>query len=271
MRLREKLQALRRYSVDRVLCVNFNARFAALEPEAFIRQVLIEGLGVRYLVVGDDFRFGHRRRGDFAMLQAAGREHGFQVVNLHSLPLTARAFPARAFARRWRRPTWRRPRNSWAGRFGCAGRVAHGDKLGRTSACPRPISICTGGTRRSRGIYAVELFGLPAEPLAGVASIGTRPTVNSRDGGGRAASGTATDGGTRTLTFEVHLRSILTGTSMGSTYMLTFCTSCGTSKVSNRLMNLKRTFSRTSAMPALFPDSIIRQRCRGDRNKDRTG
>ena len=188
MRLREKLQALRRYSVDRVLCVNFDARFAALEPEAFIRQVLIEGLGVRTLVVGDDFRFGHRRRGDFAMLQAAGREHGFQVVNMHSLTIDGvrvsstrvRAALAAADLAQAEKLLGRPVR--------LCGRVAHGDKLGRTLGVPTANIHLHRQNTPFKGIYVVEMFGLPAEPLAGVASIGTRPTV----------------GGTRTL-LEVHL------------------------------------------------------------------
>lgn len=188
MRLREKLQALRRYSVDRVLCVNFDARFAALEPEAFIRQVLIEGLGVRTLVVGDDFRFGHRRRGDFAMLQAAGREHGFQVVNMHSLAIDGvrvsstriRAALAAADLAQAGKLLGRPVR--------LCGRVAHGDKLGRTLGVPTANIHLHRRNTPFKGIYTVEMFGLPAEPLAGVASIGTRPTV----------------GGTRTL-LEVHL------------------------------------------------------------------
>jgi riboflavin kinase/FMN adenylyltransferase len=84
MRLREKLQALRRYSVKRVLLCRFDARFAALTAEDFIDRILVGGLGVCYLVVGDDFRFGAGRRGDLALLEQAGARHGFQVVNMHT-------------------------------------------------------------------------------------------------------------------------------------------------------------------------------------------
>ena len=188
MRLREKLQALRRYSVDRVLCVNFDARFAALEPEAFIRQVLIEGLGVRYLVVGDDFRFGHRRRGDFAMLQAAGREHGFQVVNLHSLAIDGARVSSTRVRAALAAADLAQAEKLLGRPVRLCGRVAHGDKLGRTLGVPTANIHLHRQNTPFKGIYVVELFGLPAEPLAGVASIGTRPTV----------------GGTRTL-LEVHL------------------------------------------------------------------
>ena len=204
MRLREKLQALRRYSVDRVLCVNFDARFAALEPEVFIQRVLIEGLGVRYLVVGDDFRFGHWRRGDFTMLQAAGREHGFQVVNLHSLTVDGERVSSTRIRTALAAADLALAEKLLGRPVRLCGRVAHGDKLGRTLGVPTANIHLHRQNTPFQGIYVVEMFGLPAEPLAGVASIGTRPTINSRDGGGRAASGTAADGGTRTL-LEVHL------------------------------------------------------------------
>ena len=188
MRLREKFQALRRYSVDRVLCVNFDARFAALEPEAFIRQVLIEGLGVRALVVGDDFRFGHRRRGDFAMLQAAGREHGFQVVNMHSLAIDGARVSSTRIRTALAAADLAQAEKLLGRPVRLCGRVAHGDKLGRTLGVPTANIHLHRQNTPLKGIYVVELFGLPVEPLAGVASIGTRPTV----------------GGTRIL-LEVHL------------------------------------------------------------------
>ncbi len=187
-RLREKLQALRRYSVDRTLCVRFDAPFAAMTPEDFIRRVLVEGLGVQYLVVGDDFRFGHRRRGDFAMLQAAGREYGFQVVNLHSLTIDG----ARVSSTRIRAALAAgdlATAEKLLGRpYRMCGRVAHGDKRGRTLGVPTANIHLHRHNTPLKGVYAVEVFGLPAEPLAGVANIGNRPTV----------------AGTRTL-LEVHL------------------------------------------------------------------
>ncbi len=188
MRLREKLQAMRRYAVDRVLCVRFDEAFAALEPEAFIRQVLVEGLGVKYLVVGDDFRFGHARRGDFAMLQAAGREHGFQVVNMHSLTIDGERVSSTRVRAALAAADLALAEKLLGRPYRMCGRVAHGDKIGRTLGVPTANIHLHRHSTPLRGVYAVEVFGLPDEPLAGVANIGTRPTV----------------GGTRTL-LEVHV------------------------------------------------------------------
>ncbi len=188
MRLREKLQALRRYAVDRVLCVRFDQAFADLEPEAFIRQVLVEGLGVKYLVVGDDFRFGHARRGDFAMLQAAGREHGFQVVNMHSLTIDGERVSSTRVRAALAAADLTLAEKLLGRPYRMCGRVAHGDKIGRTLGVPTANIHLHRHSTPLKGVYAVEVFGLPDEPLAGVANIGTRPTV----------------GGTRTL-LEVHV------------------------------------------------------------------
>ncbi len=78
-RFREKLQMLRRYGVDRVLSLGFDQALSQMSAEAFIDRLLVNGLNVSYLVVGNDFRFGHRRQGDIVMLQAAGEKHGWRT------------------------------------------------------------------------------------------------------------------------------------------------------------------------------------------------
>jgi riboflavin kinase/FMN adenylyltransferase len=188
MRLREKLQALRRYAVDRALCVRFDKAFAGLEPEDFIRRVLVEGMGIKYLVVGDDFRFGHQRRGDFTMLQAAGREHGFQVVNMHSFTIDGERVSSTRVRAALAAADLMLAEKLLGRPYRMCGRVAHGDKLGRTLGVPTANIHLHRHNTPLRGVYVVEVFGLPDEPVAGVANIGTRPTV----------------GGTRTL-LEVHL------------------------------------------------------------------
>ena len=187
-RLREKLQALRRYSVDRVLCLRFDAEFAAMEPEEFIQRLIVDGLQVRYLVVGDDFRFGRRRHGDFDMLAAAGRQHGFQVVNMHTVAVDGARVSSTRIRAALAAGDLTMAEKLLGRPYRMCGRVAHGDKLGRTLGFPTANIYLHRKVTPIRGIFAVEVFGLKTEPLAGAANIGTRPTV----------------GGTRTL-LEVHL------------------------------------------------------------------
>ncbi|MHB8455668.1 MAG: bifunctional riboflavin kinase/FAD synthetase [Acidiferrobacterales bacterium] len=188
MRLRDKLIALRRYSVDRVLCLKFGTQLAAMTAEDFIEKVLIEGLGVQFLVVGDDFRFGKGRSGDYSMLQASGAEHGFAVAPMHTFSVDG----ARVSSTRVRAALGAGDLAQAAqllGRsFRMSGRVAHGDKRGRTIGIPTANIHLHRKVTPVRGVFVVEVFGLEGEPLAGVANVGTRPTVD----------------GTRTL-LEVHL------------------------------------------------------------------
>lgn len=177
-RLREKLQALRRFGVERVLCLRFNEALAAMTAGEFIQRILIDGLGVRYLVVGDDFRFGRGRKGDFAALQRAGGEHGFSVVPM----LTFNIDDARVSSTRVRTAL---AAGDLAGAekllgrpYRMSGRVAHGDKLGRTLGIPTANLYLHRKATPVRGVYVVEVFGLDREPLRGVANVGTRPTVN---------------------------------------------------------------------------------------------
>ena len=176
-RLREKVQALRRYSVDRVLVLRFNAKFAGQAPQTFIDRVLVNGLGVRYLVVGDDFRFGKQRAGDFDMLCTAGREHGFDVVNMHTFGLDGE----RVSSTRVREALGAGDLNAAEKLLGrpyrMSGRVAHGDEKGRTIGFPTANIHLHRKATPLRGVFAVELYGVHGEPLPGVANLGTRPTV----------------------------------------------------------------------------------------------
>jgi riboflavin kinase/FMN adenylyltransferase len=187
-RLREKLQALRRYAVDRVLVLRFDARLADMEAEEFIDRILIAGLGVRYLVVGDDFRFGHRRAGDFAMLQRAGDAHGFQVVNLHTFSIDGERVSSTRIRDALADGDLAAAEKLLGRPYRMSGRVARGDQRGRTIGFPTANLHLHRKKVPLSGVFAVELFGLEREPVQGVANVGTRPTVD----------------GTRTL-LEVHL------------------------------------------------------------------
>ena len=187
-RLREKLQALKRYSVDRVLCIRFDQRFAQMDAGSFIQDVLIGGLGIRYLVVGDDFRFGKGRKGDFAMLQRAGDEHGFQVVSLHTINIDGERVSSTRVRSALEAGDLEGAEKLLGRPYRMCGRVAHGDKIGRTIGIPTANVFLHRKRSPLHGIFVVEVFGLEQEPMMGAASIGTRPTI----------------GGTSTL-LEIHL------------------------------------------------------------------
>jgi riboflavin kinase/FMN adenylyltransferase len=178
MRLREKLLALEAQGVDRVLCLKFDRRLAHLPARTFIQDLLVNKLGVRFLVVGDDFRFGRGREGDFALLCQAGVAHGFEVANTHSYILDGERVSSTRI-----RNALAQGRLELAARllgrpYAMCGRVAHGDRRGRTLGFPTAnIHLHRRKTPLS-GVYAVALHGIEDHFLAGVANVGWRPTVN---------------------------------------------------------------------------------------------
>ncbi len=176
-RLREKVQALRRYAVDRLLVLRFDAHFAAQAPQTFIDRVLVDGLGVRYLVIGDDFRFGRQRAGDFTMLRRAGREHGFDVVNMHTFRLDSERISSTRVRTALGVGDLNEAEKLLGRPYRMSGRVAHGDKRGRTIGFPTANIHLHRKATPLRGVFAVELYGIHGEPLPGVANLGTRPTA----------------------------------------------------------------------------------------------
>lgn len=177
-RFREKMQALRRFSVDYVMCLRFNQALASMPAEEFIQKLLVEGLGVRYLVVGDDFRFGRARQGDFALLQAAGKRHGFQVVNMHTFSVDGIRVSSTRIREALARGDLATAEKLLGRPYRMSGRVAHGDKFGRKLGFPTANIHLHRKATPLQGIFAVEVFGLSREPIAGAANVGTRPTVN---------------------------------------------------------------------------------------------
>ncbi|MFO8023549.1 bifunctional riboflavin kinase/FAD synthetase [Thiohalophilus sp.] len=177
-RFREKIQALRRYAVDRVLCLAFNRKLAQLSPAEFIQQVLVDGLGVKYLVVGDDFRFGRGRAGNIDDLRAAGDEHGFTVVNMHTFEIDGERVSSTRIRQALEAGDMGAAERLLGRDYRMSGRVAHGDRLGRQLGFPTANIHLHRRVTPLQGIFAVDVFGLEREPLQGAASLGTRPTVD---------------------------------------------------------------------------------------------
>ena len=177
-RFREKLEALRRYSVDYVLCLPFDARFASIRADAFIRDVLVEGLGVRYLVIGDDFRFGYQREGDFSTLQQAGKAFDFQVAKMHSYTVDGVRVSSTAIRQALAEGDMETAEKYIGRPFRMSGRVVRGDARGRQIGFPTANLLLHRNVTPVQGVFAVEVFGLEGEPVPGVANVGTRPTVD---------------------------------------------------------------------------------------------
>ena len=102
--------------MDYVLCVRFDRRFAALTAQNFVSDLLVRQLGVQFLAVGDDFRFGAGRQGDFLLLQKAGLEYGFDVTSTMTFCEGGGASAARRYVRRWRTMNWTRQKRCWVTR-----------------------------------------------------------------------------------------------------------------------------------------------------------
>ncbi|WP_337030766.1 bifunctional riboflavin kinase/FAD synthetase [Pantoea agglomerans] len=176
-RLREKLRYMAEAGVDKVLCVRFDRRFAALSAQRFISDLLVEKLDVKYLAVGDDFRFGAGRQGDFLLLQNAGAEYGFEVVSTETFCDGGKRISSTAVRQALAVDDLALAQSLLGHPFTISGRVVHGDALGRTLGFPTANLPLRRSVSPVKGVYAVEVRGLTPEPLPGVANIGTRPTV----------------------------------------------------------------------------------------------
>ncbi|RJG39498.1 bifunctional riboflavin kinase/FAD synthetase [Motilimonas pumila] len=179
-RLRDKYTQLQQLQLDRLLCISFNRQFAAIDAEAFIEEILVNKLGVKFLVVGDDFHFGFRRQGNFELLQQAGQKHGFDVIATQSL-LQDNARVSSTQIRDALAAGQLQKAQELLGRpYRITGRVAHGDKLGRTIGVPTANIWLKRKVTPVRGVYAVKVYGIDEQVYNGIANIGTRPTVNGQ-------------------------------------------------------------------------------------------
>jgi riboflavin kinase/FMN adenylyltransferase len=175
--LRTKLERFAEAGVERVYVARFNAKFAAHTPEAFIGDVLARRLGVRWLLVGEDFRFGKGRSGDLATLRAA--ERGFSVEAMRTVAVEGERASSSAVRRALAEGNIAHAEAMLGRPYAISGRVGHGTKLGRNLGFP------TANLRLRRkppvsGVFAVRVHGLDHAPHSGVASVGVRPTVATR-------------------------------------------------------------------------------------------
>ena len=185
--LRDKLSELARCGIDQVVVLRFDAAFAAQSPQTFVDEVLLRGLGTKYVLAGDDFRFGAKRAGDYAMLDAAGQVGGFDVARMNSYEVHGQRVSSSAVRTALADGDMASTAALLGRPYSISGHVIHGQKLGRSlgaSALDRADGFRTLNLRfahpkpAAHGIYAVRTHDLADRPLDGVASLGNRPTVD---------------------------------------------------------------------------------------------
>jgi riboflavin kinase/FMN adenylyltransferase len=174
--LRDKLESLSEAGVDRVIVEHFNEHFASMSPREFTEKVLVEGLHVKWLMVGDDFCYGARRAGNVAMLAEAGKEYGFEVHSLPAVLHDATRISSSAVRTALAAGDFDATRALLGHPYSMSGHVIHGAKLGRTLGFPT-LNLRVAHRPALAGIFVVQVHGLAEQPLPAVASLGVRPTV----------------------------------------------------------------------------------------------
>ena len=175
--LRDKLQSLSNAGIDRVIVEHFNAHFASMPPDEFVEKVLVQGLHVKWLMVGEDFCYGARRAGNLASLIEAGRKYGFHVEALPAVTNNGKRISSSAVRAALADSDFALAAQLLGHPYAISGHVIHGKKLGRTIGFPT-LNLRVAHKRPAlSGVFVVRVHGLADRPLPGVASLGVRPTV----------------------------------------------------------------------------------------------
>lgn len=180
-RFREKVDALRRYGVDRFVCLRFNERMRSMTQQTFIGDVLVKALGVRHIVVGHDFRFARDHDGSVASLRASGAAAGFQVTEVPPFEIEGERVSSSLIRAALDVGDMRRAAKFLGRPYRMTGKVIDGAKLGRKLGYPtanlRPFRRATP----LAGVFAVRVSGAGLDNAPGVANLGTRPVVSGKE------------------------------------------------------------------------------------------
>ncbi|UZK02832.1 bifunctional riboflavin kinase/FAD synthetase [Venatoribacter cucullus] len=176
--LREKLQDLASHHVDYVLCLPFNQALRSMPAQAFIEQILLQALRVKHLIVGDDFRFGCDRSGDYRALAAAGQQHGFQVQDSPTLELDSERVSSTRVRTELSANNLSRVAHLLGRPYRMSGRVAFGRQLGRQLDTPTANVMVNRRQLPLTGVFAVQVTEEESgRRFSGVANCGIKPTV----------------------------------------------------------------------------------------------
>lgn len=177
--LKDKYIALRDIGVHRLLCVRFTREFSSISPQSFINDLLIKQLGVKFLVVGDDFRFGYKREGDFEMLREASETAGFDVVSTQSFKVHDCRISSTAVRSALNKGDFEAAREMLGGAYVIRGKVVHGEKNGRTIGYPTANVLMRRHKSPVAGVFA-GLVRTETGTYNAVINVGNRPTLNGQ-------------------------------------------------------------------------------------------
>ena len=176
-RLRDKYSLLAKLGVQRLICVNFTAKFANQSAQHFIEHLLVKKLGIKHLIVGDDFHFGKNRRGNFDMLCQAGETYGFEVSDTTSYKMADCRISSTAIRKALEQDNLTDVQQMLGREYSIIGRVFHGDKRGRQLGFPTANVLLKRRVSPLSGVFAV-MVNTNNGQFKGVANIGARPTIN---------------------------------------------------------------------------------------------
>ncbi len=179
--IEERAERLCQLGVDVVLCIDFNADFAQYSPMGFIQDVLVDGLGVKYVSVGDDFRFGKGREGDFALLEHAGATHGFSVSSHETFAMAGKRVSSGRVRHALAQGQFDLAEQLLGRPYSISGVVVKGQQLGATINFPTANIVLPEYKMPINGVFAVKAQHPKYGELHGVANIGTRPTVGGKE------------------------------------------------------------------------------------------
>jgi riboflavin kinase/FMN adenylyltransferase len=181
MRLREKIEALLDFGVDLVVCMRFNEQLRCLTAEQFVNEILVNGVKTQHLIVGDDFRFGCDRKGDFKMLESMGRQQGFSVQDTQTVQVQSQRVSSTLVRELLQRSDFKSVADLLGRSFTISGKVTYGQQLGRKLGFPTANLNLNRFRAPLAGVYAVwvEIEGM-TERFKGAANVGVRPTIGDK-------------------------------------------------------------------------------------------
>ena len=178
MSFREKFLAMDHLGVDRLLRIRFDESFRALSAEQFVDQVFVAGLGVRYVVLGDDFRFGNDRQGDLRYIQERGAQHGYGAGPTPTQTWQGERVSSTRIREALETAQFKRAEQMLGRPYSISGKVIYGRQLGQTIGTPTANLELRRLRAPLSGVYAVRVRGAGLADAQGVANVGVRPTVD---------------------------------------------------------------------------------------------